>query len=211
MRSLILLVASISWISLHSQTVTPASPTPGVASGGNGIQSVSVAVDSDYVLRSNDVVSVSVFQEPDLACSDRIAGDGTISVPLAGRIKIVGLTPVEASRSIKAALEKDYLVNAQVTLSVMEASKQFFTLLGQVAAPGAYALPPNGHLSLMQAIGMAGGFTRSASTGHITVKRKVGGSEQVIKVDGDKLTTGKGSAGFDVLPGDVINVKERIF
>jgi polysaccharide export outer membrane protein len=192
-----------SWTALLSQT------TP---SGGAGFASTSgVAVDSDYALRANDVVSISVFQEPDLTCAERIASDGTISVPLAGRVKIVGNTSIGAARVIKAALETDYLVNAQVTLTVTEATKEYFTLLGQVASPGAYPLPPSGKLGLMQAIGMAGGFTRLASAGRITVKRKVGGTEQLIKVDGEKLASGKISEGFDVRPGDVITVKERIF
>lgn len=169
------------------------------------------AVDSEYVLRTNDVVSVSVFQEPDLACSERIAADGTISVPLAGRVKIAGKTPISAASVIKYALESDYLVSAQVTVSVTDATKQFFTLLGQVASPGAYALPPSGRLGLLQAVGMAGGFTRLASPARITVKRNVSGKEILIKVDGEKLASGKSSQGFEVLPGDVITVKERIF
>ncbi len=178
---------------------------------GAVLSAPSVAVDGDYVLRSNDVISVAVFQEPDLTCSERIAGDGTISVPLAGRVKVAGLTPLTAAHAIKTALESDYLVKAQVTVSVNEASKQFFTLLGQVTAPGSYALPPAGHVSLMQAIGMAGGFTRLASTGRIMVKRRTGGAEQLIKVDADKIANGKGSESFEVLPGDVITIKERIF
>jgi polysaccharide export outer membrane protein len=206
MRIVIFALSIVLAAGLKSQTpspqtlsipVTPAAPT--------------VAVDQDYVLRSGDAVSMTVFQEPDLACAERIAGDGTISVPLAGRVKVAGKTVLSAASAIKAALETNYLVNAQVTLAVNEASKEFFTLLGQVAAPGAYSLPATGRLSLMQAIGMAGGFTRLASPSRITVKRSVAGKEEVIEVDGKKLSSGKGTGGFDVFPGDVITVKERLF
>lgn len=170
-----------------------------------------MSVGNDYVLRPNDVISLTVFQEPDLACSERIAADGTISVPLVGRVRIAGKTVLSATSTIKAALEADYLVNAQVSLGVTEATKQYFTLLGQVAAPGAYALPASGRLSLMQAIGLAGGFTRLASPSKITVKRVLDGKEELIKVDGNDLASGKNSGGFDVLPGDVITIKERLF
>ena len=179
--------------------------------GQNATPMSAVSLGNDYEVRVNDVVSVNVFQEPELACMERVAGDGTISVPLVGRVKIIGMTPVRASKVIRDALEADYLVNPQVSLSITEATKQYFTLLGQVGTPGTYALPPGQSLSLMQAIGMAGGFTRLASPGRITVKRVVNGAEKVFKVDGEKLASGKGTVGFDVLAGDVITIKERIF
>jgi len=206
MRHLFTLGLLLGCTGLFAQELAP-SPSLGQMA----VPPAAVALGNDYELRANDVVSVSVFQEPDLACVERVAGDGTISVPLVGRIKVIGMTPVRASNAIRAALEADYLVNPQVSLAVTDAAKQYFTLLGQVKTPGSYALPPEGTISLMQAIGMAGGFTRLASPGRIMVKRTVGGQEKLFKVDGEKIASGKGSEGFDVLPGDVITIKERIF
>jgi polysaccharide export outer membrane protein len=206
MRAIICLLALALTTVLHSQA-----PPQGGEPAGRAPSTAAVMVGSDYVLRAGDVVTVTVFQEPDLACSERVAADGTIDVPLAGRINVAGKTALSASNSVKAALEDGFLVNAQVTLGVTDATKQYFTLLGQVASPGAYALPASGRISLLQAIGLAGGFTRLASPGRITVKRVLGGKDELIKVDADKLASGKGTGGFDVLPGDVITVKERIF
>lgn len=212
-------LGAMYFTSAYAQTVTGDYSRQGSAaqannpapSFANNIRPSTIATGGDYVLRSNDVVSVIVFGEPDLECIDRIAADGTISMPLVGRLKIGGKTPVGASDIIRAALQADYLVNPQVSLAVTEATKQYYTLLGQVATPGTYILPPTGKLSLLQAIGMGGGFTRMASTSKITVKRLVGGQEKIFKVDAAELSSGTGKGSFEVLPGDVITVKERLF
>jgi len=168
------------------------------------------AVGSDYMLRSSDLVSVTVFQEPDLAVQDRVAADGTINVPLIGRVPVVGRTATAAADIVRQRLDAEYIVHPQVSVTVVEYTKQFFTLLGQVTSPGAYALPPNGHLPLMQAIGQAGGFTRIANASKITVKRTANGRETILKVDGKRLASSE-SQPFDVLPGDVITIGESMF
>lgn len=169
-----------------------------------------VAVPQDYVLRSNDAVSVTVFQEPELNCTERIAADGTIAVPMIGRIQISGRSPIKAAEVIRDALKK-YLVSPQVNLSVTEATKEYFTLLGQVASPGNYVIPTTHDLSLLMAVGMAGGFTEKANPGKITIKRQVGSKETFIRVDGKKLAGERGKTTFIVLPGDIITVGEIFF
>jgi len=62
-------------------------------------------------------------------------------------------------------LAKDYLVNPQVNLTVMEYSKRRFIVLGQVQRPGAYDMPDRDSVRLLQAIGMAGGYTRIVKLG----------------------------------------------
>lgn len=169
------------------------------------------SVGGDYVLRSNDLIAVTVFGEPDLAAQDRLSADGSVMLPLLGRVKISGRTAAGAAETIRQMLAADYLVSPQVNVSVVEHTKDYFTILGQVSSPGAYVLPPTGKLPFLQAIGMAGGFTRIASQSKITVKRKVSGREQVIKVDGKKLANDRNEASFEILPGDVIIVGESLF
>jgi protein involved in polysaccharide export with SLBB domain len=169
------------------------------------------SVGGDYVLRSNDLIAVTVFGEPDLAAQDRLSADGSVMLPLLGRVKISGRTAAGAAETIRQLLATDYLVSPQVNVSVVEHTKDYFTILGQVSSPGAYVLPPTGKLPFLQAIGMAGGFTRIASQSKITVKRKVSGREQVIKVDGKKLANDRNEASFEILPGDVVIVGESLF
>jgi len=168
-------------------------------------------VGGDYVLRPNDVVSVVVFGEPDLAMQDRIVADGTIMMPLVGRIKISGQSSVIAAETIRRALAADYLVNPQVSLSITEAARETFTVIGKVVRPGSYVLPPGGKLTMLEAIGMAGGFAPSASVGKISVKRTQGDREVILKVDGKSQVNSARELSFEIQPGDVINVPTSLF
>ena len=71
-------------------------------------------------------------------------------------------------------LAKDYLVNPHVNVNVTEYSKRRITILGQVQKPGSYDMPDREAVTLLQAIGMAGGYTRIADPSKITFKRRIG-------------------------------------
>ncbi len=168
-------------------------------------------IGGDYVLRPNDVVAVTVYGEPDLDREDRLVSDGTIMMPLVGRIRVAGQTSVQAAETIRRALAADYLVNPQVSVAITEAVKETFIILGQVASPGSHPLPPKGRMSLLEAIGSAGGFTRLASQSRITVKRQENGREVVYKVDGKSQAKSDQVQIFQIRSGDVITVPESLF
>jgi protein involved in polysaccharide export with SLBB domain len=172
---------------------------------------ISAAVPADYVLRNSDMISVMVFGEPELSTQDRLAADGTVMLPILGRVSVAGRTANAAAEHIRSVLAADYLVNPQVHVTVLDHTREHFTILGQVASPGAYMLPPGGKLPFMQALGMAGGLTRMASPRNITLSRRVNGTETAVKVD-IRRTDGPNSGGnVIVLSGDVIIVGESLF
>lgn len=191
-----------------------AAPSPEFAPGG-GMTTVS-AVSGDYSLRSNDLIAVTVFGEPEMSVQDRLSGDGTVMLPLLGRVKLAGKTSTNAAEAIRQLLAADYLVNPQVSVAVVDYTKDFFTILGQVNSPGQKVLPPTGNLSFLQAIGMASGYTRLASLRAILIERKIPGREEVIKVDGKtgrRIGSGRHNSNeeIQIMPGDVITVDERLF
>lgn len=163
-----------------------------------------------YLLSPNDVVLVKVYQEDDLETRLRIARDGTATFPLIGALQLGGKTVDEATALIRDRLDKDYLVNPQVTLTVMEYAKRRFTVLGQVQRPGAFEIPNEETISLLEAVAMAGGYTRLANPGRITVTRSVNGRKISLNVDGKALAKAKTEA-FEIRPDDTITVDERIF
>lgn len=171
----------------------------------------SVGGESNYVLSANDLVKLTVFQEPDLETTVRVSKDGTVTFPLIGAVKIGGRTSQDAAKAVRDLLAKDYLVNPQVNLTVMEYTKRRFIVLGQVQRPGAYDMPDRDSMRLLQAIGMAGGYTRIADPGKITLKRTSNGRENLIKLNAKKMAAGDGTSEFEVLAGDVITVGESIF
>ena len=166
---------------------------------------------SNYVLSPNDLIDIRVFQEDDLASKVRISKDGSVTLPLIGSVSVGGKTPQDAARTIREMLAKDYLVNPQVNLTVVEYSKRRFTVLGQVNRPGAFDMPDRDFIGLLQAIGMAGGYTRIADPARITLKRTTNGKDSVMKLNAKTMASQGSSSGFEIQPGDVITVGESIF
>jgi protein involved in polysaccharide export with SLBB domain len=167
--------------------------------------------DSNYRLAADDLLDFRVFQEPELDAVIRVAGDGNAIFPLVGSVPIAGKTLGEANELLRQRYMAGYLANPQITLTVRTYARKVFTILGQVLKPGSYAIEGSGSISLLDAIGMAGGYTRIANPGKVTVKRRVGGQETVIRVDAKKMARSSSDSSFLVQPGDVITVGESIF
>ena len=165
-----------------------------------------------YVLQPSDVIQISVYRQPDLTTAVRLAADGSITFPLIGRVVLSGLIVQQAQDLLAAKLGADYLVNPQVMIVVVEYTKKHFTILGQVQRPGAYDLPVEGKLSLLQAVGLAGGFTRIASPSRIVVKRMMKDKkEKVIKIDAAKMANKTSDEECFIQEGDAITVPESYF
>lgn len=163
-----------------------------------------------YVIKPNDVIEVRVYQEDDLATKSRVARDGSFTMPLLGTIKIGSNTVEQAIGHIRELLAKDYLVNPQVSLTVVEFAKKRFTVLGQVNRPGTYDMPSDEPTNLLQAIATAGGYTRIGNPRKISVQRMVGDEKKVFKLDAEAMAKEKGGAKpFEIQPDDVITVGEK--
>jgi protein involved in polysaccharide export with SLBB domain len=165
----------------------------------------------DYTILPADTLEISVFQEPDMKSTLRVSDEGTIAFPLIGVVKVGGLTPQGAAQTLRDRLARGYLINPQVSVTVMEFSKRRFTVLGEVQKPGSYDMPDQQTVTVLQAIGMAGGYTRIANASRITLMRKQGGSSETFAINAKKMAAGNAESAFPVLPGDVITVAESRF
>ena len=165
---------------------------------------------SNYRISSNDVLDFKVFQEEDLTAQVRVAGDGTAIFPLIGSVNLAGKTVAEATSVLRQRYLNGYLVNPQVSLIVQTYAKRTFTVLGQVQRPGTYEIVGDQSIGLLEAIGMAGGYTRIADPGNITLRRKENGQDEVTRFSAKRDKTGALSQ-ITVHPGDIINVGESIF
>src|SRR5213078_4851729 len=145
-----------------------------------------VSAPAGYVLTPNDQIAVEVFGEDDLRTNGRLNGEGNLSLPLLGSVRLAGLTLTQAAARLTDLYGKDYLVNPRVNVSLVGYAKRRFTVLGQVNRPGSYEMPEGspGGVDLLEAIAMAGGYTRIAAPERVTVRRQSGSAgDQVIKVD----------------------------
>jgi polysaccharide export outer membrane protein len=164
------------------------------------------------VLTTGDVVELRVYQEDDLNLPRAvITRDGTITHPLLGPLEIAGKTIEQAREMIRDILAKDYLVTPRVSLTIVEYARRSFTILGHVVRPGPYDIPRNESPGLLQAIAIAGGYTRLGSPSRVTVQRIVNGEKQIYKLDAEALAKDRNAKPFPVLPGDIIEVGEKVF
>ena len=173
----------------------------------------SISAPSGYQLGANDQVAVEVFGEEDLRTNGRLNAEGNLSLPLLGSVRLGGLTLSQAAARLTELYGRDYLVNPKVNVTLVGYARRRFTVLGQVNRPGSYEMPEGnpGGIDLLEAIAMAGGYTRIAAPDRISVRRRrEGGNDQILKVNGKRLAKGEGG-NFNVAPGDTVTVGESIF
>jgi len=108
-----------------------------------------------YRLHSGDQLNVVVYGEQTLTGPATVLPDGTITMPLVGRVHVGGETSDEAAQTITQALQK-YLKHPAVTISVTQEGLLNVLVLGNVKSPGKYAISPTSHLT--DAIAAAGGL-----------------------------------------------------
>lgn len=169
------------------------------------------AQTGDYRLSPSDLIDFRIYQEPDFDAVIRISGDGTAIFPMIGQVQIAGKTVGEATEMLRQRYMGGYLANPQVNLTVRTYARRIFTILGQVQKPGTYEIEGNETVTLLQAIGMAGGYTRIANPSKVVVKRNEGGVEKVYNFNAKQMARTQVDSTFRILPGDVITVAESIF
>jgi len=165
----------------------------------------------EYKLSPNDLVDFRVFQESELDSVVRISGEGQANFPLIGVVALGGKTTGEAIEVLKSRYRNGYLINPQISLTVRSYAKKLFTVLGQVQKPGSYDIIGTSQITLLQAIGMAGGYTKIADSSNVTIKRVEDGREQVLKFNAKRMLRGDDPTALLVKPGDVISVGESLF
>ena len=150
-----------------------------------------------YTLGAGDRLKVTVFNEPDLSGDFEVNGQGSVSLPLIGQIKVIGQTTVEVQVLLTQKYGKDYLVNPNISVEVTN-YRPFF-IIGEVNHPGSY--PYVNGMTVINAVALAGGYTPRANHDRIKIKHGSDTTDQEQEVKEDSA----------VLPGDVIQVPERIF
>ena len=115
-----------------------------------------------YVLRPNDVVELSVYEEPDLAKIATILKTGEASFPLIGAVNLKGLSLGKTSEKIRALYAADYIRYPRVNLSVSEYAVDYVNVIGMVITPGKIPIPQFSDLDLRAAVANAGGLTALA-------------------------------------------------
>ena len=157
-----------------------------------------------YTIGPEDVLKIDVWKEPELSVTVPVRTDGKISLPLIRDVLVVGLTPLQLQEELTRKLSQ-YVENPTVSVIVDQINSLKIFVVGNVENPGVF--DAKREINIVQAIAMAGGFTEWANRRNITVFRKYGGAEQVIKVNYNKIVSGEHpELNIPLQPGDTINV-----
>lgn len=156
------------------------------------------AIADSYRTGPGDVLNITVYDNDDLKARVRISENGTIVMPLLGRIEIGKLTVDQIADKVTKLLADGYLVNPQVNVFVEEYRSKKVVVLGNVRSPGIIEL--NGPITFLELISKAGGLDKEAGE-TATVQRGAGDTKQVLVIDLKALVE-KGDVSQNILIND---------
>ncbi|HSN90596.1 MAG TPA: polysaccharide biosynthesis/export family protein [Anaeromyxobacteraceae bacterium] len=159
-------------------------------------------------LGPGDVLEVRVYQEPELSGLYQVGPEGDVVFPLCQRVRVGGETPNGAAAKLRGCLAERFLRDPQVSVLVKEYNSKKVFVFGEVQKPGTFAYEEK--MSVVQAVTLAGGFTRTAAQNSTSVTRKVDGQEVKLRVPVQDIALGR-APNFTLEPGDIVYVPERIF
>ena len=129
------------------------------------------------IIAEQDVLSIEVYKNQDLTRSVQVDESGNIQFPLLSKVYAKGLTPIQLAKKIKQGLEKDFIVNPFVSVSIKGTNRNKFTIEGAVNKSGVYHV--SSKTTILQAIARAGGLSRDADEHHATLLRRSPAGEVV--------------------------------
>ena len=153
----------------------------GAAGYGNGQTAMAATTDApqtnpsftngegtEYRISQQDILQISVFQVNDLNSAVQVSQDGSITLPLIGKVQVAGRTIYETEQIIAGKLRQKYLQSPQVSVSVKTYGKRL-TISGAVGSPK--VLADDGNTTLSQAIANAGGVSDIGNSDRVHVAR----------------------------------------
>ncbi len=149
-------------------------------------------------LGPNDRLRITVFGQPTLTGEYTLDGNGVLAFPLIGNVPANGVTTSQLQQKIAAKLNPEYLINPSVSAEIV--TRRPFYVVGEVQKPGNY--PYVSDITAVNAIAMAGGFTRRARKNDFYIRR--------LDKDG-KMVRIEANAGTVLQAGDTLEVRERVF
>jgi polysaccharide export outer membrane protein len=190
----------LAWLAVSIVVVLGCGPRYGNASALYADAARNDPRTRPYLIGVSDVVRITVWKDPNLSTDAAVRPDGTITLPLVGEIVAAGRTVVELQERIGQHLLA-FAKDAVVTVAVVEVNSYRFTVAGNVERPGMFT--PRYYVTVSEAIALAAGPNRYASTGNVVIVR----GTRRIPIDYDAILAGKSpEQDIVVLAGDAVRV-----
>lgn len=128
-----------------------------------------VLIGQEYIIQAGDKLKITFWQQPNLNSDVTVSHEGTIELPVIGRIRAAGLSPRQLSDNIVEQMSRYRINITQASVTLTEYQRNKIYVNGQVAVPGAYSFEviPN----LWKIIQEAGGPIETADLKRVTVIR----------------------------------------
>jgi polysaccharide biosynthesis/export protein len=163
-----------------------------------------MAQDPNYTVKPGDMLSISVWKEPDLQKETLVRPDGSFSFPLVGEVDAKGKTVADLNRTVSQRLTK-FISDPVVTVSVQEIKGNKVYVIGQVNKPGEFIMNPS--VDVMQALSMAGGTTPFAQLADIVILRRTPTGKTALPFRYNDVVKGRRlDQNIDLQSGDVVVV-----
>ena len=191
---------------LENQNIPP-SDSPNVLPA----ESIEFATgESDYTLGAGDQINLNIFQVEEYSGDYPVLVDGTISLPLVGRVDVRGLTLKETSEAVSKEYST-YLKRPIITVGLITPRPLKIGVSGEVDNPGSYEIALDAENpkfpSVTNIIQQAGGITTIADVRNVRVRRELKGKEVVYNANlWDLLTKGQIKQDISLRDGDNIFV-----
>jgi polysaccharide export outer membrane protein len=157
-------------------------------------------------LAPGDVVRMTFAGEPKYTQSQKVRGDGKITLPDVGEVDVAGKRISEFQAEL-TRLYKDVLQNSTVTVT-LESTVTPVYVSGAVARTGKLVL--DRPATLLEVIMESGGFTSVANQKKVHLIRKVSGQHQTQFIDLSPALKGLPVPVIPVKANDVIFVPDRM-
>ena len=167
--------------SVPKKTFLPGQPRDGRAD-------VQTEPPEDFTIGPEDVLSITVWHEPDLTNRVTVRPDGKIGIPLLNDVQASGLTPKQLQEQITEGLKK-FVSGPQVSVVVQEIHSQIVYVTGAVARPGVY--PLGRPMTVMELLVRSGGLTEFAKAEEIQILRKEAGKLRRFRFNYKQFAEGK--------------------
>lgn len=155
----------------------------------------------DYIIGPEDILLIITRDMPEASGDFMVRPDGTISFPIAGTLKVSGMTPSKLEQELIKALKKE-LRDPVVTVNVRQMRINRIYISGMVSRVNFYDFKPGWRLT--ELIAAAGGLIMIPERLTATIFR-VGQPNMKVSMR-EVFVEGKDSANVTLQPGDVINI-----
>ncbi len=161
----------------------------------------------EYIIGAGDILEISVWKEPDASVpSVVVRPDGKIALPLLKEIEVAGMTPIQAQKVISDKLSP-LIHDADVTVVVTAINSKKIYVMGAVKKEG--PIPYTYRMTVLQAIGEAGGLSEYAKRKKIYILRNVRGTTTRFPFNYDDVIKGrKMEENVELLPSDTVVVSQ---